>query len=697
MKKRILSTLLCLCMLLIAAVAMAPTAYALDWYNSGSLGDCNWELSDTVLTIWPKGSTRNATWWGIDFTYPEGYFPSKEWFYITEVIINEGVTCIGTGAFAGEGLLEKVTLPRSLTTISDDAFYGCTSLSTIKLPENLTHIGASAFSYTVLESITIPKSVVSIDDKAFQLMDSLQEIKVSQNNPNYSSEDGVLYNKSKTILLKYPEGKPDHSFTVPDSVTSLNAYCFYSVKHLYELTLPDTIVEMGHYALKDAYFLKNPAYNVDGVHYIGNYLVGLDKGVKEIVVRPGTRMIAADALTHSTTLRRLVLNEDIISLGYGSITYCYILYSIYIPKGLQLVQEDVFDTCTNLDNYYYGGSKEDAKKISYKEYGNYTFPTYLLTFNCCTDGPDHAWMDGDMIKAATCTEEGQGERLCEKCGRTEKGVLSKAPHAFVETFNQAPTCTTAGKIVDTCSACGLTEETYPAALGHSFSEWAAVTTVTCTEDGLNRRTCSTCGLAEEETVPALGHSFSEWTLEAEATCTEDGLNRRTCSACFLIEENYPAAFGHSFDEWTTSTEATCTDDGLNTRTCATCELVEEETVPAFGHSFSEWATDKEATCTEEGKSTRTCATCSTVDEEAISALGHSFGEFSVTTAPSLLKTGEQTALCSRCDETKTEELPKKVLFVDWDSETIPVVCVAGVVLFLAAGALGVIIGRKKKK
>ncbi len=696
MKKRVLSAILCLSMLLATMVALTPAAYALDWYNNGSLGDCNWELNDTVLTVWPKGSTRNATWDGITFTYPDGYFSNKTRFFITEVIIKEGVTCIGHAAFRGEKMLETVTLPRSLTTISDNAFSSCTSLSAIKLPESLTHIGAYAFSSTILESITIPKSVISIDDSALQLIDSLQEIKVSQNNPNYSSEDGVLYNKSKTTLLKYPEGKPDRSFTVPDSVTTLHTCCFWFVKHLYELTLPDTITEMGYYAFNYASFLENPAYNVDGVHYIGNYLVGLDKGIKEIVVRPGTRMIAADALTHSTTLRRLVLNEDIISLGHGSISYCHVLKSVYIPKGLQLVQEDVFDNCPNLRDYYYGGSEEDAKKISYKEYGNYTFPTHRLTFNCCTDGPDHAWVNGAVIKAATCTEEGQGERICEKCGRTEKGVLSKAPHAFVETFNQAPTCTTAGKIVDTCSACGLKEETYPAALGHSFSEWATVTAVTCTEDGLSRRTCSACGLTEEETISALGHSFSEWTLEAEATCTEDGLNRRTCATCFLTEENYPAAFGHSFSEWATVTAVTCTEDGLNKRTCSACQTVEEETVPAFGHSFSEWATDKEATCTEEGKRIRTCATCGTTEEEAIPALGHSFGEFSVATAPSLLKLGEQTALCSRCDETKTEELPKKVLFVDWDSETIPVVCVAGILLFLAASALGVIIGKKKK-
>jgi len=96
------------------------------------------------------------------------------------------------------GKAGSYTIPNSVTNIEDGAFFSCTSLA----------------------SVTIPNSVTSIGNEAFHYCTSLSAITVDALNSVYSSEDGVLFNKSQTLLIQCPEGKAG-SYTIPNSVTSI--------------------------------------------------------------------------------------------------------------------------------------------------------------------------------------------------------------------------------------------------------------------------------------------------------------------------------------------------------------------------------------------------------------------------------------------------------------------------------------------
>jgi hypothetical protein len=65
---------------------------------------------------------------------------------------------------------------------------------------------------------------------------------------NYSSVDGVLFNKLQTLLIKYPEGKSDNSYTIPDSVTSIGGWAFYNCTSLTSITIPDSVTSIGNNA-----------------------------------------------------------------------------------------------------------------------------------------------------------------------------------------------------------------------------------------------------------------------------------------------------------------------------------------------------------------------------------------------------------------------------------------------------------------
>jgi hypothetical protein len=189
--------------MLLLSVATASFA------ESGPCGEnLTWSLSGGTLTISGIGDMDN---------HLESHFP---WYSkgssITTVIIEDGVTSI---AYA--------------------AFLSC-SLTSVTIPESVTSIGIAAFGVChSLISVTIPASVTSIGDVAFYGCLNLTAINVLKNNAAYASENGVLFNKAKTTLIQYPAGKPDTSYTIPLSVTSMISTAFEGCYSLTSITNPN--------------------------------------------------------------------------------------------------------------------------------------------------------------------------------------------------------------------------------------------------------------------------------------------------------------------------------------------------------------------------------------------------------------------------------------------------------------------------
>ncbi|MBQ2972779.1 MAG: leucine-rich repeat protein [Clostridia bacterium] len=165
---------------------------------------------------------------------------------LTNITIPEGVTKIDNRAFNYCKKLKSVTLPSTLTIIGESAFCGCIELESIKLPKNVIEIGSSAFSgCSKLERITIPAAVTSIGSSAFYGCDALKSITVESENTAYSSDEhGVLFNKDKTKLIKYPAGSTNEIYYVPDGVTSVDNYAFHKCNFLKSIIFPDSITEL---------------------------------------------------------------------------------------------------------------------------------------------------------------------------------------------------------------------------------------------------------------------------------------------------------------------------------------------------------------------------------------------------------------------------------------------------------------------
>jgi hypothetical protein len=142
----------------------------------------------------------------------------------------------------------RYKIPKGVTAIASSAFEGATKLTDIKIPSGVKTIGDGAFFGTSkLTSINFPASVKVIGDYQFYGSTKLRSITVDSKNKNFTSRNGVLFNKKTTKLIIYPEGKTSLSYTIPTSVKVIGDYSFAGSK-LRVVKIPKRATHIGDYA-----------------------------------------------------------------------------------------------------------------------------------------------------------------------------------------------------------------------------------------------------------------------------------------------------------------------------------------------------------------------------------------------------------------------------------------------------------------
>jgi len=165
---------------------------------------------------------------------------------LVKVTIANSVTTIGNKAFINNKLT-NIIIPNSVTSIGDNAFES-NQLVKVIIPNNVTTIGKYVFEdNSKLTNVTIGKGVTAIGEGAFNCS-NLTDIKVDPANTSYSSDQGVLYDKDKTILITYPKKKAGTSFTIPNSVTTIGTSAFSESTSLTDITIPDSVTTISNYA-----------------------------------------------------------------------------------------------------------------------------------------------------------------------------------------------------------------------------------------------------------------------------------------------------------------------------------------------------------------------------------------------------------------------------------------------------------------
>lgn len=376
-----------------------PNAFKLSGFNKIEVDKNNSNYTSINGVLFSKDKT-------VLFAYPKENSA-------TSYIIPDGVKIIESTAFMGASNLNNIVIPDGVTTIKENAFYLWSNLKNVSIPTSVKSIGRDAFDFSVcskvnngyyisnclivadneingnftikdgtrlvadsalrgienLESITIPASVEIIGDCAllnFSIDGKLKSITVSKANKNFSSENGVLFNKNKTELIYYPFGKEDTIYTVPSTVTKLAKVSFNDCK-LSKLNLPDNLKYIDESAFQGI-SLKSLSIP-ESVEYIGRYAFDLS-GIETIHIPKGITTIEEGTFYRCMQLKSVSIDNHIKHIGDYAFSACYnlsdinisnnvtsigkgafqstIIQKIELPASLESIGEYAFNDCQNL-------------------------------------------------------------------------------------------------------------------------------------------------------------------------------------------------------------------------------------------------------------------------------------------------------------------------------------------------------------
>ena len=610
---------------------------------------------------------------------------------LTSVTIPNSVTSIGERAFDGCSRLTSVTIPNSVTSIGVSAFSSCTNLTSVSIPDSVMSIGNGAFnSCWGLTSVTIPDSVTSIGWSTFGHCTSLTSIEVSGNNKNYSSLDGVLFNKDKSELITYPAGKTDSEYVIPNSVTSIGRYAFSTCKSLISVTIPNSVTSIGDYAFYSCWGLTSVTIP-DSVTSIGDHAFYECTSLTSVTIPNSVTSIGVAAFSSCRSLTDVTIPDSVTSIGDFAFDNCTSLTSVTIPNSVTSIGGNAFYNCTSLTSVTIPNSVTSigvAAFSSCRSLTDVTIPDSVISigdsafFGCINltsvTIPDSVTVIGSNAFYDTPYYNDKsnwinGVLYMSNCLLNTNNDFNFTNNYIVENSTRV----IAGSAFSGCTS--LTSVTIPNSVtnigDYAFKDCTGLTSIiVLTPDcefgsHIVERNVKIYGFANSTAnkyANSYGNEFIEiycndYSMEhnyisnvlTQPTCTKKGVTRYICSRCGYSydEENIEALgdLGHNYVSKVIK-QPTCTAKGTTRYTCSYCgDYYDKEDIAALGHKYVSKVLTQ-PTCTEKGTTRYICSRCGdSYDKEDIAALGHNYVS-KVLTQPTCTEKGTARYTCSRCGD-----------------------------------------------
>ncbi len=253
------------------------------------------------------------------------------------------------------GKAGSYTIPNSLRGIADNAFYFCTNLTSVTIPNSVTSIGNYAFASCIsMTSVSIPNSVTNIGESAFYFCLNLNEITVDSLNAFYSSMDGVLFDKSRTVLIQCP-AKKSGGYMIPNSVTNIGDWAFIACTSLTGVAIPDSVISIGADAFNSCIRLTNITIP-NSVTSIGAYSFASCNSLTNLTIPDSIKTIPSAAFSFCHSLSSVTIPNSITNIGDSAFAFCTKLTSATIPNSVTTIGNGAFYACTNLTGVYFQGN-----------------------------------------------------------------------------------------------------------------------------------------------------------------------------------------------------------------------------------------------------------------------------------------------------------------------------------------------------
>ena len=378
-----------------------------------SIGSCAFEGCSGLKEV---HISDLSAWCGISF----GTYSANPLYYAHNLYLN------------GE-LVTDLVIPNSVTSIGSSAFYFCSGLISVVIPNSVTSIGEDAFrNCSGLTSVVIPNSVTSIGEDAFRNCSGLKEVHISDlsawcgigfgyyANPLYNADNLYLNGELVTDLV-IPDGVieiKDYAFegcsgltsvVIPNSVTSIGSSAFDNCSGLISVVIPNSVTSIGDGAfsgcsglisvvipnsvtsigssafsgcsgLKEVINFSSLAFSkgsiangfvayyaetvinapngviegdfvfaiIDGVNTLCRYIGAGGDVTLPADYKGDNYVIGADAFYNCSALTSVVIPNSVTSIGYAAFYDCSGLKSVVIPNSVTSIGEHAFDGCSGL-------------------------------------------------------------------------------------------------------------------------------------------------------------------------------------------------------------------------------------------------------------------------------------------------------------------------------------------------------------
>ncbi len=268
------------------------------------------------------------------------------------------VTAIADHAFEYSALT-NVTFPGALIVVGVEAFDYCSNLVTVPLPKGVATIGDWAFGdCPVRTSVTLPVNLTNIGVDAFGNCSSLTNIGVAAGNLYFTNVNGVLFNKSLTMLLQYPGGLAG-SYTVPSSATNIAGGAYFGCHHLTSVAIGSNVTSIGDFAFIDCFALTNIAVSAANPNYASAGGVLFNKAQTVLISYAGGLAgsyaisnsvinVADDAFADCSGLTSLTVGNGVTSIGDSAFFGCTGMTNLALGSSVGFLDEQAFYACTSL-------------------------------------------------------------------------------------------------------------------------------------------------------------------------------------------------------------------------------------------------------------------------------------------------------------------------------------------------------------